>query len=250
MSRLRLHVVACKVFDQELGVLAADAKTEVRIQYLEIGLHTGTAEQHRVALQSAIDAVAPDHFDAIALAYGLCNFGIVGLQARTLPVVVPRAHDCIGMLLGNSQRYLAELESHPGTYFQSPGWVEHLPADGVLRRQNLPVGTGFNMTREDLVARYGEENAAYLLEQLTGFTRRYCRLAYISTPVPQAENYEHAVAEIACQQGWTFDRLPGDLGWLRRLLDGDWNEREFLTLKSGERLGLSYDTQLITAEGP
>ncbi|MGD0650701.1 MAG: DUF1638 domain-containing protein [Verrucomicrobiia bacterium] len=250
MSRLRLYVIACKVFEQELAVLAAGAKTEARIQYLEIGLHTGPAEQHRVALQSAIDAVATGRFDAIALAYGLCNRGIVGLQARTLPVVIPRAHDCIGMLLGSSQRYLAELESHPGTYFQSPGWVEHLPADHMLRQQNLPVGPGLKMTREDLVARYGEENAAYLLEQLTGFTRHYCRLAYISTPVPQAENHERAAAEIARQQGWTFDRLPGDLGWLRRLLDGDWTEQEFLKLKPGERLGLRYDSQLIAAEPP
>jgi hypothetical protein len=194
--------------------------------------------------------VPGDRFNAIGLAYGLCNRGIESLQARTLPVVIPRAHDCIGMLIGSSQRYLAQLESCPGTYFQSPGWLEHLPADRMLRQQNLPVGAGLKMTKEDLVARYGEENAAYLLEQLTGFTRHYRRLAYISTPVPQAENHERAAAEIARQQGWTFDRLPSDLGWLRRLLDGEWNDREFLTLKPGERLGLRYDSQLIAAERP
>jgi hypothetical protein len=245
MSRLRLHVIACRVFDQELTVLAAGAKTEAQIRYLEIGLHERTAEYLHVALQGAIDSLSTDNFDAVALAYGLCNLGIVGLQARTLPVVVPRAHDCIGMLLGSNQRYLAELESCLGTYFQSPGWLEHLPADRVLRQQNLPVGAGLKMTKEDLVARYGEENAAYLLGQFAGFTRHYCRLAYISTPVPQAENHERAAAEIAHQQGWTFDRLPGDLGWIRRLLDGEWNDQEFLTLKPGERLGVSYDTQLI-----
>ena len=250
MSRLRLHVIACKVFEQELEVLAANAKTEARIQYLEMGLHEGAAEQLRVALQGAIDVVPGDRFDAIGLAYGLCNRGIESLQARTLPVVIPRAHDCIGMLLGSSQRYLAQLESCPGTYFQSPGWLEHLPADRVLRQQNLPVGAGLKMTKEDLVARYGEENAAYLLEQLTGFTRHYRRLAYISTPVPQAENHERMAAQVARQQGWTFDRLPSDLGWLRRLLDGEWNEQEFLTLKPGERLGLRYDSQLIAAERP
>jgi hypothetical protein len=250
MSRLRLHVIACKVFGQELAVLAGDAKTEAQIQYLEIGLHTGPADQLRAVLQSAIDAVASDHFDAIALAYGLCNLGIVGLQARTLPVVVPRAHDCIGMLLGGSQRYLAQLESHPGTYFQSPGWLEHIPADRVLRQQNVPVAPGLKLSKEELIARYGAENAAYLLDQFASLNRNYHRLAFISTRVPEAEKWEHAAGEIAREQGWAFDRLPSDLGWLRRLINGDWNEREFLTLKPGERVGLCYDSQLIAVEPP
>jgi hypothetical protein len=42
--------------------------------------------------------------------------------------------------------------------------------------------------------------------------------------------------------------LPGDLGWLRRLVNADWNEREFLTLKPGQRVALRHDAQLIGAE--
>jgi hypothetical protein len=42
--------------------------------------------------------------------------------------------------------------------------------------------------------------------------------------------------------------LTGDLGWLRRLLNAEWNDREFLTLKPGERVGLRSDEGLIGAE--
>jgi hypothetical protein len=92
------------------------------------------------------------------------------------------------------------------------------------------------------------ENAAYLLDQFASSNRNYHRLALISTPVPDRDKWEHAAGEIARKQGWTFDHLEGDLGWLGRLINGDWNEREFLTLKPGERVELSYGTRLIAAE--
>ena len=74
------------------------------------------------------------------------------------------------------------------------------------------------------------------------------RLAFISTPVANAEARERKAGEIARAQGWRFEKLPGDLGWLRRLVDGDWNEKEFLTLQPGQRVALRYDEQVIGAE--
>ncbi|MGO8838813.1 MAG: DUF1638 domain-containing protein [Limisphaerales bacterium] len=248
MSRLRLHVIACPVFQRELEFLAADAKPEVTFRHLEIKLHAGAANDLRAALQNAIDDVAAGQCDAIAIAYGLCNRGVVGLQARALPIVIPRAHDCIGMLLGSNRDYLAQLEAQPGTLFQSAGWLEHLPANGEIRRQDFTCGPDSNVTREQLVDKYGEDNADYLLEQFNQFTQHYGRLAYIATPAPRSAHGEAAAKEIARARGWKFERLAGDLGWLRRLLNAEWNDREFLTLKPGERVGLRTDAGLIGAE--
>ena len=248
MRRLRLHVIACPVFQRELELLARRAKTEPVLRHLDMGLHEGSAEGLRTALQAAIDGVDADQTDAVAIAYGLCNRGVVGLRARELPVVIPRAHDCIGMLLGSARCYLAQLEAIPGTYFQSPGWLEHSPANGEIRRQDIAFGPTANVTREQLAEKYGEDNADYLLEQFKNFTRHYERLAYIATPVPEAERWEAAAREIADRHGWEFERLTGDLGWLQRLLDADWTEQEFLVLKPGERVGLRSDAGLIGAE--
>jgi hypothetical protein len=248
MNRMRLQVIACPVFQRELELLAAEAETELAFRHLDMGLHEGSGEALRAALQGAIDGADAGQCDAVAIAYGVCNRGVVGLQARAVPVVIPRAHDCIGMLLGSSRGYLAQLEAQPGTYFQSAGWMEHSPANGEVRRQDLTFGANSNVTREQMVEKYGEENADYLLEQFKNFTQHYERLAYITTPVPQAARWEAAAREIACQRGWKFEQLPGDLGWLRRLLDADWNEREFLVLKPGERVGLRSDAGLIGAE--
>jgi hypothetical protein len=248
MKRLRLHVIGCPVFQRELEVLATEAKTDVAFRYLDMGLHEGSAGNLRATLQGAIDGATDGPWDAIAITYGLCSRGIVGLQARTLPVVIPRAHDCLGMLLGSTPCYLAQLEAQPGTYFQSVGWLEHSPANGEIRQQHLPFGPGFPIPREQLLEKYGAENADYLLEQFAGFTRHCRRLAFIATPVPKVTQWEKAARKTARARGWQFERLPGDLGWLRRLINAEWNDREFLRLQPGERVGPRSDALLIGAE--
>ncbi|HEY0281506.1 MAG TPA: DUF1638 domain-containing protein [Rhizomicrobium sp.] len=248
MDRLRLHVIACSSLRPELEMLAAQAKTAVTLRHLEMGLHQRSAETLRAVLQGAIDAETIDNrCDAVALGYGLCNQGIVGVQARRMPVVIPRAHDCIGMLLGGSRQYLAQLEAQPGTYFQSAGWLENAPAEGDVRQPDFTFGPNSNVTRERLAERYGDDNADYLLEQFDGFTRHYERLAYIATPAPASARWEDAAKETAAKRNLTFERLKGDLGWLRRLVNGEWNANEFLTLQPGERVVLTFDERLIGA---
>jgi hypothetical protein len=240
MERLRLRVIACSSLKPELEMLAATAKTSLSVRHLEMGLHQRSPAALREALQSEIDEAEGD---AVAIGYGVCNRGVVGLVARGVPVVLPRAHDCIAMLLGSS-RYLAQLEAEPGTYFQSAGWLEN--EQDSVRQPEFTFGPNSNVTRERLIERYGEDNADYLLGQFYAFTRNYERLAYIATGA--AAHWEAAARETAAKHNWTFERLEGDLGWLRRLVDGEWSGEEFLTLRPGERVALTHDERLIGAE--
>lgn len=249
MSRLRLHLIACRVFERELAALVAQAKAAVTIRYLEVGLHDREAAHLHDALQAAIDETSPESCDAIGLVYGLCNRGLLGLQARQRPVVIPRAHDCIGILLGHTCHYLAQLAAHPGSYFQSPGWVEHLPASRSSFAEAIPMGDGVVLTRAELIERFGEDDARYLLEQYAG-AQGQRELIYIASPVPETEKWEREAQTMAQRHGWQFARLPGDLGWLRELLDGDWREERFLTLAPGERSIPLHDGRLIGAEKP
>ncbi len=248
MTPLRLSLIACPVFRPELEVLVPKAKTSVTIRYLDMALHEGAAKTLCTALQAAIDETSTPQSDAIALAYGLCNRGIIGLAARSVPVVIPRAHDCLGILLGGTACYLAQLDAEPGTYYQSAGWLAQAREDGQLRQQNMVLGTADAANREELIAKYGEENAQYLIEQFAQFTRHYTRLAFISTPVPKVGQWERAASEMAKGQGWKFERLEGDLAWLRRVLEGEWSEMDFLALQPGERVALRGDAQIIGVE--
>lgn len=247
MSALRLHVIACRVFERELEVLAKDSKSELFLHFVEIGLHQQPAAHLNAALQEAVNTVPEEDFDVVALAYGLCNRGLIGLRAHTLPVVIPRAHDCLSLLLGSSARYLAEF-GRIGTYFQSSGWMEHLPADNLLRPLASETNPELAADQQSVLARYGEENLGFLREELKKIMGHYERLGFITTPVPGIEAREKLARKIAAERGWQFEIIPGNLGWLGRMLNGQWSDHEFLTLQPGQRVAQRYDAQLIGVE--
>jgi hypothetical protein len=239
----RLSVIACPSLRADLTMLATERNAILSFHHLESGLHEYPADKLRAALQAAIDQTTD--CDAILVCYGLCSRSVVGISARQVPVVIPRAHDCIGILLGSCKRYLAELDRHPGTYFQSAGWIKAMRSGP---QPQFTFGPNRNVTREDLTEHYGAEAADFLMGEFAGFTRYYRRLAYIATPVGDAQKWEAEARSIASARGWAFDRLDGNTGWMKRMLDGDWQEHEFLILQPGTRVALAADERLILAE--
>ena len=78
----------------------------------------------RPGLAEALAAVDESRYEAVLFGYGLCSNGLVGLTARNVPLVLPRAHDCITLFLGGKERYLEYFHAHPGVYFKTTGWIE------------------------------------------------------------------------------------------------------------------------------
>jgi hypothetical protein len=48
----------------------------------------------------------------------------------------------------------------------------------------------------------------------------------------------------AKKNGWTFDRMAGDLVLIRRLLVGDW-ERDLLVLQHGQQIDMTYNDDVV-----
>jgi hypothetical protein len=238
----RLNVIACPSLQPDLQMLAAEVASRVAFHHLETGLHERPAHDLHVALQTAIDQTT--ECDAVAVAYGLCSRSVVGIKARDIPVVIPRAHDCIGLMLGSTKRYLGQTRKHPGTYFQSAGWLRAVHGGP---QPQFTFGPNSNVTREKLVEKYGEEAADYLLIQFDALTRHYKRLAYIATPADDTHKWEAEARSLAAERNWSFARIEGDTGWMRRLLEGDWQESEFLVIHPGECVVLTSDERLIAA---
>ena len=70
---------------------------------------------------SVMSIMPPPKYDAILIGYALCSNGVVGLTSRRIPLVIPRGHDCITLLLGSKELYRDYFDSHRGIYWYSSG---------------------------------------------------------------------------------------------------------------------------------
>src|SRR5260370_34902837 len=66
MSRLRLYVITRPIFQRELELLVAGAKSIVTFRHFDVSLRECSAGNVRVALQGAMDDAPPGRRDAIA----------------------------------------------------------------------------------------------------------------------------------------------------------------------------------------
>jgi hypothetical protein len=219
--------------------LAARSPNCVGIEFLPKGLHDLKSAGMRRRLQERIDAVPAADYDAIAMAYALCGNGTAGLQAHSIPLVLPRAHDCIALFMGSRGRYQEYFDAQPGVYFRTSGWMERAgPA-------NQLAGYGL---MEALVAKYGQENAEYLYEQLNRHPA-YRKFTYIEMGIEPDDRFESQTRADAAERAWEFEKISGDLSLLRRLVDGDWSEGDFLTVPPGHRVAATYNGRIIEAHG-
>jgi len=162
---MKLKVVACDVLSRELYWCAARASNHVNLTLLPQGLHDNS-DTCRSRLQAEIDAVRPDLYDAVLLGYGLCNNSLVGVRAGAIRTIIPRAHDCITLLLGSKERYARLFAERPGTYWFSAGWLESAEEgrEQFAPKSNSGLGPMYRRDWDELVAKYGEENARYLTD--------------------------------------------------------------------------------------
>lgn len=245
---MRLRLISCEIFFREVCFLLSRSHHTIDVEFLPKGLHDiGTEEMHS-RLQEAIDRIDNSPYDAILLGYGLCNNGTVGLTSRLKPLVIPRAHDCITLFMGSASRYADYFQNHPGVYFETTGWLERGGAEGELSQLALGKKLGFLQTYEEMVARYGEDNARYLQEQLGDLTRHYRQLTFIEMGVEPDTSFEERTRQDAAQRGWAFEKIRGDMGLLQRLLNGQWDEKEFLIVPPGFKIIAKYDEGVISTE--
>src|SRR5580704_17316825 len=215
---MRLKAIACQVFTREFEDILARSPHPVDLELIPMGLHSlGVAM--RPHLQERIDAADPLGYDAILLGYALCGRGTEGLRAGRTQLVLPRAHDCIGILMGDRHRYQAYFEDHPGVYYRSPGWSEFqtpdLKLEPAFASQKSPLGE--QNTLGEFIEKYGEDNGRYLYDQFSSFRSHYSGLTYISTGIASDDASKSKARAEAAKQGWAFDEVQGSLSLLERL---------------------------------
>lgn len=243
------HYIAltCSALARSIYAAAAIAAPVISVRLFDQGLHN--APRHlRARLQTAIDAVEPGECDAILLAYGICGNSTIGLTARHMPLVIPRAHDCITLYLGSRRLYQQEFESYPGTFWYSQDYLERNPSSSAVALGAASIEVG-EAIYQQYVEKYGRENADYLMEVMGEWGRHYNRAVFIDTGLGDGSAYERRAREQAEQRGWRFERRLGDRRILDLLLDGSWSEEEFLIVPPGFHISRGDDSRLIVAQG-
>ena len=237
---MRIHIVACRILSRELGYLASQSANQVDITWVGRGLHN-TPEKLRNHLSSVLDGLyeqlenrelehRPDY---IVLGYGLCSNAVVGVRCRDIPIVVPRTDDCIALFMGSQARYLKEFVEANGAYWLNNGWIE----------QSARLVNGDDMRRRkwmEYAEKFGEDNADYLIEVESSWEKNYSTLGYIHSSVYDAAANLDATKREAEEKGWRLREVDGDLRMLRMMVDGTWNDTEFLILRPGERIAPDY----------
>ncbi len=245
---MRLKLIACEVFYREMCVAVARSPNQVDVEFLPKGLHDIGCVGMLERMQGTLDKVDESRYEAVLFGYGLCNNGLAGLRARSIPMVVPRAHDCITVFLGSKERYLDYFNNHPGVYFKTSGWIERGTAEGELKQLSISHQAGMDRTYQELVAKYGEENAKFLYDELCQHARNYGQFTFIEMGIEPDDRFEKQTIEEANQRGWKFEKIRGDMTMIQRLVDGEWNDKEFLVVPPGHKLIARYDEGIIAAE--
>ncbi len=231
-------VITCAVLEMEIEHLARQAANIVHVELLPQGLHNTPSELRR-QLQMAIERVeGRAEVEVIVLGYGLCSRGTEGVFTQRCRLVIPRAHDCITLLLGDRERYAKYVSEHPGTYWYSPGWNKHHEPPGKRR---------FDLLRNQYVERYGEDNADYLMETEQGWFKEYTQAAWVDLGIGRTAEDVEFTRQCAAWLGWAFDRQRGDVSLLRDLLSGPWDDERFLVLEPGQTLRMTADQRIVEA---
>ena len=241
---MRLKLISCEVLYREMCFALARSPHQVDVEFLPKGLHDLGSEPMRRTLQECVDRVDAQQFDAVLMGYALCGNGVVGLSARVVPIVIPRAHDCIALLMGNRQKYQEYFDANPGVYFRSTGWLER----GGNLEQVFRDRTGVGHSLQELITQYGEDNGNYLYEQLTAYKRTYQQITFIETGLEADGSFEQSAREEAAQKTWRFEKVSGNLLLFEKLVSGNWPDDDFLIVKPGWRVTPRYDERILDVE--
>ena len=233
-------VIACEVIYRELCAAAAENENPVDLHFVRQALHSMGSIQMPIELQAIIDTIDTSQYEAILLGYGLCNNGTCGLVAD-IPIVIPRAHDCITLLMGSKEMYRDFFDKNPGTMYSTSGWSDltsDFSDDDVYSEAKY----------QEFVELYGEDAAEYVKETLFGFEKHYHKYCFINTGVGSTEQVRQSVIHQAQELGWEFEEIHGSDTLFKHLISGNWLEEEFIVIEPGHIAKPSYHDDIFKQE--
>ena len=201
---MKFKLISCNVFKYEIEYCLKSCGNKLDIDFIELGEHIHP-NKLRSKLQTTIDNIAnePVAYDAVLLTYGLCGRTTDGLTARREPIILPRSHDCGGVLLGSRKKFEEYFKDMPSTPFSSPGYVEN---GKYFFQDEMTSGEEY----QALVEEYGEDNARYVYDSMhPTLDGQPQPIYYIETPELQFDELREQCRCHAETEGREFKNSTG-----------------------------------------
>lgn len=215
-----LVVIACRVFEGLLESHLPEHTTAV-FYYQDYGLHRRPGQLTQ-SLQALLESI--ERPSRVVLGYGLCGNGLDGLKAGAHTLLVPRADDCIALLLGSPDEYQRQFNAAPGTYYLTKGWLES--------------GSDPLKEFEEYRHKFGDEQAEWIMDQQY---QHYTRLALVAHNQNDLQLYRPramAVADYCRRWGMKYEEILGSEGFIQKLArataDPEYTDEDILVVKPGE----------------
>ncbi|MHB8065160.1 MAG: DUF1638 domain-containing protein [Ruminiclostridium sp.] len=243
---LKLKIIACDVLNREISYLASQSKNYVDVTFLNQGLHN-TPDKLKEIVQTEVNKANGEFpynyyntspkYDYIILGYGLCSNGIVGITSHSIPMIIPRAHDCITMLMGSKESYKSSFQNYPGTFWFSSGWIE---------RGWQPSELKYTALLKDYTQKYGEDNAKFLMEIEQNSMKEYKKAGFISWDCFQNNEYYRKVTKDSSKFfDWDFVEIEGSRSLLENIINGEFHDNEVLVVPPMSVVNASHDDEII-----
>lgn len=197
---MSLYVLACRVLQSMIEPYLQDKN--IPVTFMEYGFHR-TPDLMTPALQEQLDRIAEP--SVVIIGYGLCGNGLANLKSGRHTLIIPRADDCITLLLGSYQSYMTEFNAEPGTYYLTKGWLE----------------SGSHPLKEyrDLLEKYDRETADWIIDEQY---RNYKRIVLVAPNQQELDAYRDKAREVAdfCQERWNYhyEERIGSEDYVKKLM--------------------------------
>jgi hypothetical protein len=162
---------------------ASRSPHRIDVEFIYQGLHEYPGKLQK-ELFKALGRVEEGSCDYVLFNYGVCGNGTLGITHQKTLIIIHNVHDCIPLLLRNSDLYGQYIADRPATFFFSCGWIEGFP---------LPVGEDYRQKYREF---YGREINALQRDSIDSWMES--GTGTIMCSWNQEKNYSLIPSEVHC----------------------------------------------------
>jgi hypothetical protein len=203
-------IVACETLKQELDLVMRNRNCSWPVIRIDAGKHA-RPDKLRASIQENLNRLPPAR--TVLLLFGFCGNAMVGIEAGTHTLILPRVADCIPLFIGSRE----ERDSYgAGTCFFTEGYINS--------------GGSIVSDTSRVIERYGEKRGLFILKKML---LHYRSFAVINTGTFNVADVQARVENFAKQVDIPVKVVPGSLRIIDALLAGGWQADAFLIVRPG-----------------